>query len=175
MELIQKKLGHLNRYLENINEATVELATETSRKHTERLVVEMTVRVNGTLMRAEERDNDLTCALDRVQAKMHRQMTRYKDRQIDRKRRPASANTQAVANVEPLPPLNPAPADYPDYLPIKTKSFEVRPMLSDAAIEQMELLDHAFFVFLDAATKEISVVYRRDDGYYGLLRPIVAG
>ena len=178
-ELIQKKLGNLNHYLESINEATVELSSENTRKNDERLVVEMTVRTNGTLMRAEERDNNLSNALDRVHAKMQRQMSRYKDRRVDRKRRLALPTNEAVNALEPTPPP-PARLDTAleernsDYLPVKIKTFQVSPIVSDEAIEQMELLGHDFFVFLDAETKEISVVYRRDDGYYGLLRPSIA-
>jgi len=177
-ELIHKKLGNLNHYLESINEATVELSSENTRKSDERLVVEMTVRTNGTLMRAEERDHDLSNALDRVHAKMQRQMSRYKERRVDRKRRLPLPTNEAVDALEPTPPPPPrlatASERNSDYLPVKIKTFEVNPIVSDEAIEQMELLGHDFFVFLDAETKEISVVYRRDDGYYGLLRPSIA-
>lgn len=168
--LIEKKLGKLNHYLETINEATVELAAENSRRDNGRLVVEMTVRTNGTLLRAEERDSDLSNALDRVHDKMQRQMTRYKERQIDRKRRPSSATANAN-NDDSETPVVSLPETDKDSLPVKVKSFEVAPMLTSDAIDQMELLGHDFFVFLDADTKDVNVVYRRDDGYYGLLKP----
>ena len=177
-QLIEKKLGKLNHYLEHIHEATVELSAENSRRQTERLVVEMTVRTNGTLLRAEERDSDLSNALDRLHSKMQRQMTRYKGRVLDRKRRKPLAADQAVVltNNTPYPNevINNETDNTEEYRPVKVKKFAVRPMPSDEAIEQMELLGHDFFVYLDSASKEIQVVYRRDDGAYGLLQPEIA-
>jgi len=176
-QLIEKKLGKLNHYLEHIHEATVELSAENSRRQTERLVVEMTVRTNGTLLRAEERDSDLGNALDRLHAKMQRQMTRYKGRVLDRKRRKPLLADQAVILTNTTYPNEVTSNEVDnieDYRPVRVKKFAVRPMPSDEAIEQMELLGHDFFVYLDSASKEIQVVYRRDDGAYGLLQPEIA-
>lgn len=176
-QLIQKKLGKLDRYLDSLGEATVELATENNHKGRGgaegRLVVEMTVRTpSRQLLRAEERDNDLGAALDRLQEKMQRQITRFKDRMVHHKGRPRVGEVATIlqeeeqtAATETIPELEEAMEL------VRIKNFKVKPMYVDEAVEQMELLAHSFFVFQDAETGRVSVAYRRTDGGYGLIRP----
>jgi ribosomal subunit interface protein len=175
--LIERKLGKLDRYLEHLGAATVELASERNRNGEGRLIVEMTVRTpgNGSVLRAEERDNDLTVALDKLSEKMQRQITRYKDRMVDHKGRPRVGEVatyleqQANKDQEVETPGLEQALDL-----IKIKNFEVKPMYIDQALEEMELLAHNFYIFQDAETNQISVAYRRNDGGYGLIRPQLA-
>lgn len=176
--LIEKKLGKLSRYLDNMEGATVELASERTRKGGEgRLVVEMTVRTpgNGSLLRAEERDNDLTVALDKLSEKMQGQLTRFKDRMVHHKGRPRVGEVAArLQQAEEDENALDTPEVEEALNLLKVKNFQVKPMYVDEALEQMELLAHNFFIFQDAETNSISVAYRRNDGAYGLLRPELA-
>ncbi len=177
-QLIQKKLGKLDRYLENLVDATVELGSEKVRRGTEgRLVVEMTVRppAHGPLLRAEERDNDLGAALDRLSEKMQRQISRYKDRMVHHKGKPrvgwVAAQLQKAEDASRMPVIEDSPEEF-DLL--KIKEFPVKPMYAEEALEQMELLGHTFFIFQDVETGGVGVVYRRTEGGYGLIRPELA-
>lgn len=176
--LIEKKLGKLNRYLDSMGEATVELASERTSKGGEgRLVVEMTVRTpgNGSLLRAEERDNDLNVALDRLSEKMQRQITRFKERMVHHKGRPRASEVAAqLQEAEQVEKALDTPEVEEALSLLKIKNFEVKPMYVDEALEQMEMLAHNFFIFQDAETNKISVAYRRNDGGYGLIRPELA-
>jgi len=172
-ELIERKLGKLSHYLELAHEATVELAAEHAHKTVERLVVEMTVRVNGALLRAEERDSDLPKALDRVHDKMQRQLTRYKERLTEKKGRVSIGDAASLLQQQTVEePQVITPEEEPK--PVKVKSFELKPMFVSEAIEELENVDHDFFVFLDAGSSKINVVYRRNDGAFGLLKPELA-
>jgi ribosomal subunit interface protein len=170
-KLIEKKLGTLDHYFDMINEATVELSAEKSRNKDERLVVEMTVWANGSILRAEERDSDLVTALDRLHGKMQRQITRYKERNTHRKGRPSvSEAVTKLAQSETEVEVETEAGN----IPVKVKSFPLKPMFAVEAVEEMELLGHDFFVFQDADTMKVSVVYRRKDGDYGMLQPEVS-
>ncbi len=175
-QLIEKKLGKLSRYLDSLGEATVELASERNggKGGEGRLVVEMTVRTpnRGSLLRAEERDNDLAVALDRLSEKMQGQITRFKDRMVHHKGQPRYAEAAAQLQQMEEAGVNQASLDAVEALsPVKTKSFQVEPMYVDEALERMELLGHNFFIFEDAESGKLSVTYRRNDGGYGLIRP----
>ncbi len=173
-QLIQKKLGKLDRYLDNIGEAIVELGSERIRKGAEgRLVVEMTVKTpaNGSLLRGEERDNDLAVALDRLSEKMQRQITRYKERMVHHKGKPRVGWVAAqLQKLEEPAPANLENAEEALSL-LRVKEFSAKPMDTEEALEQMELLGHNFFIFEDIETGQVSVVYRRNEGGFGLIRP----
>lgn len=162
---VEKKIGKLDRYLPVNGEAHVELSVEKVKSNQDRQVVQVTVRSNGTILRAEERNADMLAAIDAVRDKLQRQMVRYKER-VARVRARAQA---AVAMVEsaPLP-------EEPTYRIVRTKVFGVTPMDTEEAIEQMELLGHDFFIFYNPMTASMNVVYRRQDGNYGLLQPELA-
>lgn len=168
-QLIEKKLGRLDRYLEGMSAATVEVGSEPTRRTGEgRLIVEMTVRApgKGSLLRAEERDNDLTNALDRLYEKMQRQITRYHERLVHHKGRPRAS--EVVGQTEADSALDEEPVAFEL---VKVKHFSMQTMYPTEAVEQMELLGHSFFIFQDAETAKVSVAYRRNTGGYGLLRP----
>ena len=161
-EHLELKVGKLDRYLPSIDEARVDLTVENTRSAAHRQVAQLTVRVPGTILRAEERHQDMFAAIDAVLDKMYRQIARYKGRRQDR--------WHAV--VESLPVEE--SAEESDGEIVRVKRFEVRPMMPEEAIEQMELLGHLFYVFLNAYEDGINVVYKRDDGDYGLLQPELA-
>ena len=161
-EYVQKKIGKLDRYLPDVDEARVDLKVENARSAAQRQVAQLTVRARNTILRAEERTDDMFTSIDAVLDKMYRQIARYKGKRQDR--------WQAVA--EPLPIEE--PVEEPVGQIVRVKRFELRPMTAEEAIEQMTLLGHRFYVFLNADNNAVNVVYQRDDGDYGLLQPEIA-
>ena len=164
-DYVQKKLGRLDRYLPNISDVQINLATEHYKKGGDRSIAQLTVRnTRGTILRAEERTTDLFAAIDTVVDKLYRQIERYKGK---RKRRGdtlenfAEYETAVTLNEEELQPG----------VLIRRKQFSTEPMQQEEAIEQMELLGHDFFVFVNAETGGVNVLYQRKDGNYGLLEP----
>ena len=165
-EYVEKKIGKLTRYLPTIDEVHVELSVEKVKSNLQRQVVQVTMRSNGTILRAEERSADMLAAVDSVRDKLQRQMERFKERPV-RKRKRARAEAAASPAVEPPAPLE------EEVFPriVRTKRFSVTSMTEEEAIEQMELLGHDFFIFYNPTTASMNVVYRRRDGNYGVLQP----
>jgi putative sigma-54 modulation protein len=163
-EYVEKKVSKLDRYLPSINEASIELARESAKSSEDRHIAQLTVRLGGTILRAEERATDVFTAIDAVLDKMYRQIIRYKTRRRDRSR---------VQQEELMPPVEASEEESPKRI-VRTKRFLVVPMTEEEAAEQMELLGHDFFLFLNADTGDLNVVYKRRDGDYGLIEPDLA-
>jgi putative sigma-54 modulation protein len=166
-EYVEKKMGKLDRYLPSISEVWVELAVEGTKAAQDRQVCQVTVRSNGTILRAEERSEDMFMSIDTVLDKMYRQIARYKGK---RKNRWRGANVP----VEPLPLEFEEEAEEELSDIVRYKRFAMAPMAADEAVEQMELLGHDFFVFFNADEGQINVLYRRKDGDYGVIQPELA-
>ena len=161
---IEKKVSKLERFLPEIDEARVELGVQHTKSAGDRHIVQLTLRTNSTILRAEERASDVYTSLDNALEKMTRQIERYKGRHWRSLNR--AANEPVVAEEQQVEEeLNQI---------VRTKTFQTRPMTVEEAIEQMELLGHDFFIFFDASTKAFCVVYRRRDSGYGLLIPELA-
>ena len=168
---IEEKMNKLARYLDQISKMTIEIAEE--QRRTEGVVhrVQATlVGEHGVLLRADQRAAELYAAVDEVADTLQRQIKRYKEKHWRR----GKLRRQGGEIVEAAPEVaNGAAAVAEEQRPriMRTKEFEVKPMFSDEAVEQMELLGHNFFVFRDAETSRINVLYRREDGNYGLIVP----
>ncbi|MFQ6099725.1 MAG: ribosome hibernation-promoting factor, HPF/YfiA family [Anaerolineae bacterium] len=158
-ERVEQKVGKLDRYLPSIDETRVDLKVENTRSNAHRQVAQLTVRVRGTILRAEERTNDMFASIDAVVDKMYRQIARYKGKRQDRWHTVIEGLPVEESVERPVGEI------------VRVKRFEVLPMSREEAIEQMELLGHHFYVFLDADEDAINVLYKRDDGNYGLLQP----
>jgi putative sigma-54 modulation protein len=167
-QYVEKKIGKLDRYLPTISEAWVELASEGARAAQDRQVCQVTVRSNGTILRAEERSDDIFTSIDTVLDKMYRQIARYKGKRKNRWR------GAATSLPEPLPVELDEELDEETSSIVRTKRFAMTSMHADEAVEQMELLGHDFFIFYNADEGQINVLYRRKDGNYGLLQPELA-
>lgn len=166
-DYVEKKIGKLDRYLPSISEAWVELSSEAAKAAQDRQVCQVTVRSNGTILRAEERSDDMFTSIDTVLDKMYRQIARYKGK---RKNRWRGVSTTP----EPLPlELVEEEIEEPPAAIVRVKRFPIIPMHTDEAVEQMELLGHDFFVFFNANEGEINVLYRRKDGDYGVIQPVL--
>lgn len=171
---IEDKLAKLVRYMDGITSATVEVITEQQRSAGEVHRVQVTlVGEHGVILRAEEQSADLYVAVDEVQGVLQRQIKRYKEKywRRNKQRRLAEAEVESIVAV--AEPEVEAEEEQPERQLIRTKQFTLRPMFADDAIEQMELLGHSFFVFQDAESQRLSVLYRRRDGNYGLIVPEV--
>jgi putative sigma-54 modulation protein len=161
-DYVEGKVGKLDRYLPTIDEARIDLEVEDTRSDEDRQVAQLTVWTGGTILRAEERSNDIFTSIDAVLDKMYRQIARYKGKRLDRWH----------SRVEEVPLEEPIEEESQPEI-VRVKRFEVRPMTPEEAIEQMELLGHHFYVFLNAEEGAINTVYKRMDGNYGLLQPQV--
>jgi putative sigma-54 modulation protein len=162
-QYVQKRMARLNRRLPDITEARVELSVQNARSAGDRQVVQVTLRSNGTILRAEERSADMQTSIDTVMDKMVRQIDRYKGRRL-------RGRTRGLA---PALEGQPEPAEPEEGQIVRVKRFPVTAMSSVEAIDQMELLGHDFFIFFNADSDELNVLYRRHDGNYGLLEPEV--
>lgn len=162
---IERKIGKIERFFDQPLSAQVTCAVERGRH-----IVEVTIPVNSMILRGEERSGDMYASVDLIVDKLERQLQRYKSR-FARKPRPerGSAAERTAAPADGAAGGEPAGDREPEI--VKTKRFPIKPMDPEDAVMQMNLVGHDFFVFLNAATDEVNVVYRRKDGNYGLIEP----
>ena len=161
---VERKLGKLNRHLPDIIDAKVEISEENTKSPQERYLVRVTVNsgVSSAAFHGEERGEDLFKAVDKVASVMTRQLEDHKQKLYDKGRGSSLTRTEfneVVDSVETMKRV------------VKTKRFAVKPMSVEEATEQMELLGHNFFLFFDADDEEVRLLYRRNDGDYGLIEP----
>lgn len=158
---VEDKLGKLDKYFAEETKADVTLSVNRNEQK-----VEVTIPVKGNIIRAEEISEDMYASIDMVEETIERQLVRYKNKLIDKKK--AYRDEFATDYIE---------ADYDDdeeedIKIVRTKSFGIKPMDPEEACVQMELLGHNFFVFLNADTDEVNVVYKRKGDTYGLIEPM---
>ncbi len=155
---VEDKLGKLERYFTADTEIIVTLSVEKERQK-----IEVTIPVKGNIIRSEQVSNDMYVSIDLVEEIIERQLRKYKTKIINKKQ-----------NVETFQPEF-IEKDYEDDTNeikiIRTKKFGFKPMYPEDACVQMELLGHNFFVFLNAETEEVNVVYKRKGNTYGLIEP----
>ncbi len=175
-EYVERKIGKMQKFLPDVQEIRVELAEEKSRKTSEREVVQVTMRSNGTLLRAEERNSDIYAAIDAVADKLHGQINRFKGKRRRKMERAQVAQVEALETEYISAAMEPVAEEEEVFEGriVRTKRFSMVPMNEDEAIDQMELLGHDFFVFFNAASDSINVLYRRSDGNFGLVQPELA-
>lgn len=163
---VEQRAAKLDHYLPQIEEADVELTHHKSaRNANDRNVAQITARGKGLILRTEERADEVLTAFDTALDKLHRQIDRYKGKHYH-----GRGNGQSVGKGIPE-----TAAEITDELPpmiVKRKQFRILPMNELEAVEQMNLLGHDnFFIFYNAETSRINVLYRRRDGSYGLIEP----
>jgi putative sigma-54 modulation protein len=170
-EYVEKKIGKLDRYLPNLREARVDLAEEKgARSANDRHVAQVTLSVRGMVLRAEERKDDIFAAVDAVLDKMQRQIERYKGKH--RNKRGDGASPEMMAEMVEEPAELPLEAEPTGGTVARRKRFALTPMNEAEAIEQMQLLGHDnFFVFYNAESNRVNVLYRRTTGDFGLIDP----
>jgi putative sigma-54 modulation protein len=172
---IERKLRRLDRITHDMAEADVELIAHASHANDSAQIAEVTLRNNGDVLRSTASGATTIAALDIVIDKLERQVVRTKERPGSVRKRHADEiesvlHREALGTIEP-DAYNRSEDGRPQV--VKTKRFDMLPMFEEDAIAQMEELGHAFFVFLDAETEQVSVVYRRTDGNYGVIQPVL--
>jgi putative sigma-54 modulation protein len=150
-EYVEKRVGKVTKYFETLGEITAILTVEKGRH-----IVEVTVPVSGMLLRGEEATPDMYTSIDLVTEKLEKQVEKYKTK-LARKLRAGTFKSDMAASVS-------HEAEEPEL--VKTKRFAIKPMDVEEAIMQMNLINHDFYVFSNADTDQVNVVYRRKDGKY---------
>ena len=163
-DYIEKKVGKLDRYLPDIHAVGVELERDTTRSQGEVYIAEITAWVDNNVLRAEEMNPDVFTAIDAAGDKIYRQIEKYKGKRLDR----WQGKAEPVPNFE----FEPEPEPGPDI--VRRKRFRVFAMTEGEAVEQLDLLGHDFFIFLNGETGELNVLYRRRDGNLGVIEPALA-
>lgn len=154
---IEEKIGKLSRYFNPDTEVIVTMSVQKDKQK-----IEVTIPVKGSIIRAEESSSDMYVSIDLVEEIIERQIKKYKKKLIDKKQS-AQAFSELFLSEE---------YDSDDEIQIvKTKRFGMKPMDPEEACIQMELLGHSFYVFLNAETEEVNVVYKRKGNTYGLIEP----
>ena len=165
-EAVEKKLGKLEKYFTPETEVIVTLSVEKERQK-----IEVTIPVRGHIIRSEQSSDDMYVSIDLVEEVIVRQLRKYKNKLIARYKGQMSSNGNHFK--KEFFDLEDDESTLKDdaIRIIRTKRFGVKPMFPEDACIQMELLDHSFYVFSNAETDEVNVVYRRKDGSYGLIEP----
>ena len=154
---VEEKIGKLDRYFNPDTEVIVTLIVQKDRQK-----IEVTIPVKGNIIRAEESSSDMYVSIDLVEEVIERQLKKYKNKIIDKKQ-----SAQAFSDYF----INEETEDDEEIQIVKTKRFGIKPMDPEEACVQMELLNHNFYVFLNAETEEVNVVYKRKGHSYGLIEP----
>ena len=165
-DTIEQKLGKLERYFTPETEIIVTLSVEKERQK-----IEVTIPVKGNIIRSEQTSNDMYVSIDLVEEIIERQLRKYKNKLVARSQgHPTASSAGSNFKKEFFESDNESVED-DEIRIVKTKKFGVKPMFPEDACVQMELLGHNFFVFCNAETDEVNVVYKRKDGAFGLIEP----
>jgi putative sigma-54 modulation protein len=163
-EYAERKLEKIERHLNDTDlRVELELEEEQNPAIATPQRAEATVWANGSILRAHENSADMKASIDLLVDKLERQAKRLHDKRL---RKPVHAT-----NHDADPALYEPEPEEVESLIVKTKQFALKPMSAEEAILQLELLGHSFFVFRNAETLEVNVLYRRRDGKYGLIEP----
>lgn len=164
-EYVEKKIGKLERYFSNTPDAQASVNLKVRANNTSK--VEVTIPMPNLVLRAEEENADMYAAIDLIVDKLERQIRKHKTK-INRKSR--FNGTAGAAFAVALDTVDHAETEE-DLELVRNKRFDLKPMDSEEAILQMNMLGHNFFVYTNADTNTTNVVYRRKDGRYGLIEP----
>lgn len=155
---VESKLGKLERYFTPDTEIHATLSIQKERQK-----IEVTIPVKGHLIRSEQESDDMYVSIDLVEEVIERQLRKYKNKLIAKHQESGSFNKDFFESDED--------GDTGEIKIVRTKRFGIKPMFPEDACVQMELLGHNFFVFFNAESDEVCVVYRRKDGTFGLIEP----
>ncbi len=153
-EYAEEKVGKFNKYLGDISEATVTLSVEKYRHKAEVLL-----KLNGSFIQAVSTTEEMYSSIDDVVEKLARQVKKYKEKNVSLRKTKNKSESQPEIE-ETIPAI------------IKNKSYNIKPMSVEEAAMQMDLQDKVFFVFTNASSGDINVLYKRNDGNFGLIEPI---
>ncbi len=155
--MVEEKLGKLEHYFKPETEVHVTFSVQGGKQK-----VEVTIPLKGTTIHAEEESEDMYASIDMIEDIIERQLRRYRKKLIDKKQNAASFAAAFTEEED---------SSDDEIKIVRTKRFDIKPMDVEEACVQMELLNHNFFVFRNAETNEINVVYKRKGDTYGLIEP----
>ena len=158
---VQDKLSKLERYFTPDTEVVVTLSVEKERQK-----IEVTIPVKGNIIRSEQVSNDMYVSIDLVEEVIERQLKKYRTKLVTKQQ-----NAAAVFKQDFLDEKSEDDEEDEEVKIIRTKKFGIKPMYPEDACVQMELLGHNFFVFYNAETEQVNVVYKRKGNTYGLIEP----
>ena len=158
-DAIEQKLGKLERYFTPETEINVTLSVEKGRQK-----IEVTIPVKGNIIRSEQTSNDMYVSIDLVEEIIERQLRKYKNKLVAREQEGGNFKQEFFEEDDKI-------EDAGEIKIVRTKKFGFKPMYPEDACVQMELLGHTFFVFRNAETDEVNVVYKRKNNTYGLIEP----
>ena len=165
-DAIEQKLGKLERYFTPETEIIVTLSVEKERQK-----IEVTIPVKGNIIRSEQTSDDMYVSVDLVEEVIERQLRKYKNKLVARSQgHPTASGSGNNFKKEFFESEDDTSVD-DEIRIVRTKRFGIKPMYPEDACIQMDLLGHAFFVFCNAETDEVNVVYKRKDGSFGLIEP----
>jgi putative sigma-54 modulation protein len=169
-EYVHQKIEKAVNHFQNItNEVDVHLSVARNPRINTRQAAEVTIYANGNIIRAEESSENLYASIDLVADKISRQLRKYKERRQEHKTQPIPTNEAVVP--EPVTDLiGDRTAELPGEV-VRTKYFTMPPMTVAEAQEQLQLVGHDFYMFRNAETGEINVIYERNHGGYGVIQP----
>ena len=156
---VEDKIGKLEKYFTAETEAHVTLSVEKDRQK-----IEVTIPVKGNIIRSEQVSSDMYVSIDLVEEIIERQLKKYKNKLIDKKQSSPYFRQEFIEK------------DYMDDEEVqilRSKKFDIKPLYPEDACVQMELLGHSFYVFCNAETDQVNVVYKRKGNTYGLIEPEV--
>ena len=154
---MQDKIGKLDKYFSEDTVAKVILSVEKERQK-----IEVTIPMKGSIIRSEQVSNDMYVSIDLVKEILERQLKKYKKKLTDKKQNALSFSQAFLEKDE---------EEDEEIKIVRTKRFDIKPMYPEDACIQMELLGHDFFVFCNAETDQVNVVYKRKGNSYGLIEP----
>lgn len=154
---VYEKIGKLERYFTPDTEVHVTMSVEKERQK-----IEITIPIKGNIIRAEQTTNDMYISIDLVEEIIERQLRKYKNKLIDQKQSQANLSASFLEEED---------GEEEEIRIVKSKRFAIKPMDPEEACIQMELLGHNFFVYRNAETDEVNVVYKRKGNTYGLIEP----
>ena len=165
-DAVEQKLGKLERYFTPETEVIVTLSVEKERQK-----IEVTIPVKGNIIRSEQTSSDMYVSIDLVEEIIERQLRKYKNKLVAKSQgHPTASGSGNSFKKEFFESDDESVEDGESHI-VRTKRFGVKPMFPEDACVQMELLGHSFFVFCNAETDEVNVVYKRKDGSFGLIEP----
>lgn len=172
-EYAEKRISKIERQLPEINEVRAELTKTNTRSDADRYTYQITLWANKNILRAEESSGDIFASIDAVTDKLSRQVEKVEGRRKKKKRASLAAQTEAILSIAAAD-VNLEEDQYEDFQfgeLLRRKQFKMEPMSEEDALEQLELLGHDFYMFFNAETQDMNVLYRRKDGNYGLIEP----
>lgn len=159
LDYAQEKIGKVEKFYNEIQDTSLVLSEKKGRT-----TAEVTIRLNGKIIRAETQELNLRTAIDRLTDKLETQMRKFKERNVEKHRKNTKDSHEHIAQTFTPDSENPI---------IRTKKFAIEPMSDEEAIEQMELLGHDFYLYyrMKSDNEGLSLIYKRKNGGYGLLMP----